>query len=120
MFVGLQLPPAVFCRRAAVPAGRLPALPPSLPAWLPSPSSPALPLLTCPAPSPLHCCSLFPCADDEYWSEDEEEEVQSPIDAVDPFIFFAGGLLPAGFWGDWAAGQCAQGAAGGCASMWLA
>ena len=33
---------------------------------------------------------MLPSADDEYWSEDEDEEVQSPIDAVDPFIFFAG------------------------------
>ena len=32
---------------------------------------------------------LWP-ADDEYWSEDEAEEVSSPIDAVDPFVFFAG------------------------------
>ena len=33
-----------------------------------------------------HAC----CAVDEYYSEDEAEEVSSPIDAVDPFIYFAG------------------------------
>lgn len=31
---------------------------------------------------------------DEYWSEDEEEEVASPIDSIDPFIYFAGESLP--------------------------
>lgn len=49
-------------------------------------------------PAALHLpppCSPPAPADDEYWSEDEDEEVQSPIDAVDPFIFFAGAWLAA-------------------------
>ena len=41
-----------------------------------------------PPPSPLPRPAS--AADDEYWSEDEAEEVQSPIDAVDPFVAFAG------------------------------
>ncbi len=52
-----------------------------------------------PPPLPMHIgvpftpLSLFqPASDDEYWSEDDEDEVSSPIDAVDPFIYFAGGL----------------------------
>ena len=68
-----------LCFHRALP----PPCPPSASITVPCPLS---------GPPPPHTHTTPPApfgAVDDYWSEDEEEEVESPIDAVDPFVFFA-------------------------------